>query len=166
MPTVVLDEPRLAPASLGANDVAHVLVQRRFATEELGLPLWGFSPSATLAAGGYGESGVPPLGTIGYRPGLVTPHAAALALAVDPAAATAELRALARHPGTYGAFGLYDAIDPATGAVAHAYLTLDQEMTFLAIANRLCGGCVQARFAADPIVAPALPMLAAEHFFD
>jgi hypothetical protein len=50
--------------------------------------------------------------------------------------------------------------------VAHAYLALDQEMLFLAVANRLCGGCVQHRFAADPVVARALPLLAAERFFE
>ncbi len=166
MPTLVLDERRLAPASLGANDDAHVAVQRRFATEALGLRVWGYSPSATLAPGGYAEAGVPDLGTIGYPPGVVTPHASALALAVDPVAATANLRALAALPGLYGDFGFYDAVDPRTDAVAPVYLTLDQAMIFLAVANRLCDGCVQRRFAADPIAARALPVLAAERFFE
>jgi hypothetical protein len=166
MPTLVLDEVRHAPASLGANGVAHATVQRRWATEALGLPVWGFSPSATLTPGGYGEHGVPDLGTIGYPPGVVTPHASALALAVDPAAATANLRALAARYPVYGDFGFYDAVDPATGAVAPVYLTLDQAMIFLAVANRLCDGCVQRRFAADPMVARALDVVAAERFFD
>jgi hypothetical protein len=166
MPTLVLDEVRHAPASLGANDQAHVTVQRRFATETLGLAVWGFSPSATLAPGGYAEAGVPDLGTIGYAPGVVTPHASALALAVDQTAATANLRALAARPGLYGDFGFYDAVDPKTGAVAPVYLTLDQAMIFLAVANRLCDGCVQRRFAADPIAARALPVLGAERFLE
>ena len=166
MPTLVLDEARWAPASLGANDAAHVAVQRRYATEELGLPVWGMSPSATLEPGGYAEHGVPVLGTIVYPPGLVTPHASALALAIEPAAATANLRTLATRYHAYGDFGFYDAVDPASGAVAHAYLTLDQAMTFLAAANRVCGGCVQRRFAADPIAGRAFPVLADERFFD
>ena len=166
MPTLVLDELRYAPASLGANDQAHATVQRRFATEALGLPMWGFSPSSTLAPGGYAEAGVPDLGTIGYAPGVVTPHASALALAVDPTAATANLRALAAMPSVYGDFGFYDAVDPTSGAVAPVYLTLDQAMIFLAVANRLCDGCVQRRFAADPIAARALPVLADERFFE
>jgi hypothetical protein len=166
MPTLVLDELRHAPASLGANDRAHVTVQRRFATETLGLPVWGFSPSATIGPEGYAEAGVPDLGTIGYAPGVVTPHASALALAVDPAAATTNLRALAARPGLYGDFGFYDALDPKTGAVAPVYLTLDQAMIFLAVANRLCDACVQRRFAADPIVTRALPVLAPERFFE
>jgi hypothetical protein len=173
MPTLVLDEVDRAPASLGANDVAHVTVQRRFAAETLGAPVWGWSSSATLAPGGYGEHGVPDLGTIGYAPGpvpgtagVVTPHAAALALAVDPVRATANLRALAARYPIYGDFGFYDAVDVGTGAVAPVYLTLDQAMTFLAVANRLCDGCVQRRFAADPIAARAMPILAEERFFD
>jgi hypothetical protein len=166
MPTLVVDEPRLAPESLGANDVAHTAVQRRFATETLGLPVWGMSSSATLEPGGYGEDGVPDLGTIGYPAGVVTPHASALALAVDPQAATANLRALAARYPVYGDFGFYDAVDPKSGAVAPAYLTLDQAMIFLATANRLCDGCVQRRFAADPIAARAVPVMTGERFFE
>jgi hypothetical protein len=166
MPTLVLDELTHAAASLGANDVAHTMVQRRFATETLALPVWGFSPSATLAPGGYAEHGVPPLGVVGYAPGLVTPHASALALAVDPPAATVNLQALARRYPVYGDFGFYDAVDPATGAVAPVQLTLDQAMIFLAVANRLCDGCVQRRFAADPIAERALPLIASERFFE
>jgi hypothetical protein len=109
---------------------------------------------------------VPDLGTIGYGPGIVTPHASALALAVDPVAATANLRALAARYDAYGDFGFYDAVDATTGDVAHVYLTLDQAMTFIAVTNRLCNGCIQRLFAIDPIVRRALPILAAEHFVD
>ena len=167
MPTLVVDEVHLAPAGLGANDVAHVTVQRRFAAETLRVPVWGWSPSATLEPGGYGEHGVPDLGTIGYEPGgIVTPHAAALALAVDPVRATANLRTLASRYPVYGDFGFYDAVDVASGAVAPVYLTLDQAMIFLAVANQLCDSCVQRRFASDPIAARALPILADERFFE
>src|SRR5437867_3312154 len=47
MPTLVLDEAHHAPLSLGANDAAHVAVQRRYALEELGYPVWGRSASST-----------------------------------------------------------------------------------------------------------------------
>jgi hypothetical protein len=120
MPTLVLDEPALAPASLGANDLAHATVQRRYGVE-LGTPVWGWSSSATLDPGGYGEHGVPDLGKIGYPAGVVTPHASALALAVDGPAAVANLRALAARYPVYGDFGFYDAVDPSTGTVAPVY---------------------------------------------
>lgn len=165
MPTLVLDEPRLAPNSLGANDRVHALVQQSFATRELGYPVWGLSPSATPEGVGYREYGVRVLGTRGYRGGAVTPHAAALALAVEPAAAVAALRRLAADFPIYGAYGFYDAVDPFRKEVAYTYLALDQSMLFLAIANQLTGGSVQRAFAADPIVARVLPLLGAESWF-
>jgi hypothetical protein len=166
MPTLVLDERRLAPASLGANDVAHARVQRRYAGEILGWPVWGLSPSASPAGSGYGEYGARPLGSLGYGAGAVTPHASALALAAEPEAATANLRTLVSRYDVWGDFGLYDAVDPATGAVSRTYLALDQAMLLVALANHLTGNRIPARFAADPLVAPALPVLAAERFFD
>jgi hypothetical protein len=166
MPALVLDEPRLAPASLGANDLAHARVQRRYALETLRYPVWGMSPSATPAGAGYGEYGVRVLGSLGYRAGVVTPHASALALAVAPAEAIANLRRLAEQYDIYGDFGFYDAVDPVRGEVARAYLALDQSMILIAVANYLKDGVVQRRFAADPIIAKVLPLLAGENFFD
>lgn len=166
MPTLVLDEPRLAPESLGVNDAAHVAVQRDYAARVLGYRVWGMSPSSIPGSQGYGEYGVKILGAIGYRPGAVTPHAAALALAVDPAAALDDLQELARRHPLYGEWGFYDAVDPVSGAVAYTYLTLDQSMTFVALANHLTGHRVQRLFEADPIVRRALAVIAGERFFD
>lgn len=166
MPVLVLDEPTLMPESLGANARAHVAVQRRWATRHLGLPVWGLSPCLRPDGTGYGEYGVAVLGSLGYDAGAVTPHASALALAVEPEAALANLREIAVRYEAYGEFGLYDAVDPLRGTVARSYLVLDQAMTFIALANHLCGGCVQKRFAADPVVQRALPVVAAERFFE
>src|SRR5215472_233966 len=166
MPTLVLDERRYAPASLGANGTAHATVQRRYALETRGYPVWGMSPSARPSSVGYGEYGVRVLGSLGYPPGAVTPYASALAFAVSPVEAVANLRRLTERYEIYGDFGLYDAVDPVSGEVAHAYLALDQSMILIAAANYLKDGVVQRRFAADPIVARVLPLLAAEHFFD
>ena len=165
MPALVLDEARWAPRSFGANGAAYVDVQRRFAVGELGYPVWGLSPSMTPGRDVYGEYGARPLGVLGYGSGAITPHAAALALAVTPEAA-ADLRELARRYDAYGDFGLYDAVDPRSGEVARAYLALDQTMTFIAAANYLKDHCIQRRFATDPIAAKALPLLADERFFD
>jgi len=165
MPTLVLDEARYAGPSLGENDAAHVAVQRRFALEQLSYPVWGISPSAK-PRGGYGEYGVKVLGALGYDAGVVTPHAAGLALAVAPDVAIANLRKLAEFYDIYGDFGFYDAVEPVSGEVARTYLALDQAMTFIAAANYLKDGCIQKRFAADPIAAKAFPILAEERFFD
>jgi Putative glucoamylase/Protein of unknown function (DUF3131) len=166
MPTLVVDERRYAAANLGANGVAHAGVQARWAVDALGYSVWGMSPSATPGTDGYGEYGVRVLGSLGYPGGAVTPHAAALALTVTPAAAVADLRALAERYDLYGDFGFYDAVDPQSGAVARAYLALDQAMILIAAANHLTDGAVQRRFAADPIATRALALVADENFFD
>jgi hypothetical protein len=160
MPVLVVDEPRLAAQTLGRNDEAHAVIQRRYAEEELRYAVWGMSPSATPGHDGYGEYGAPPLGLRGYSAAAVAPYAAGLALAVSPEAATGDLGALACMPGVYGDYGPYDAVDPRTGEVATAYLALDQSMLFLALANHLDAGCVRRRFAEDPIVHRALALLA------
>lgn len=164
MPMLVLDEQRYAPASLGRNAEAHTAIHRRFALEHLGYPVWGLSPSSR-PSGGYGEFGARVLGVRGYRAGVVTPHAAALALMVDPAAATANLRQLAARYPIYGDFGFYDAVDPQTGQVAYNYLALDQSMILIALANHLRHGVIQRHFAADPFIQRVLPLLGAERFF-
>ena len=165
MPLLVLDEQRYAPASLGRNAAAHTEIHRRFALEHLGYPVWGLSPSSR-PAGGYGEFGARILGVRGYRAGVVTPHAAALALMVEPAAATANLRELAKRYPLYGNFGFYDAVDPQTGQVVYNYLALDQSMILITLANHLREGVIQRYFAADPIMQGVLPLLKAERFFD
>jgi len=167
MPTLFVDERALAPKSLGRNAEVHVEVQRRWANEVLGYPVWGLSPAVAPGPDGYREYGVTVLGTSkSYAEAAVTPHAVALALAVAPEAATAALRELARRYEVYGEYGFYDSVDPKTGEVGTAYLALDQGMLFLALANHLKDGLVQKLFASDPIAQRALPILAEEDFFD
>ena len=166
MPTLFLDERALAPRSLGRNGEVHVEVQRRFALEDLGHPVWGMSPAASPEPDGYREYGARPLGVRGYEDSAVTPHAVALALPFAPREAAAMLRELADRYAVYGEYGFYDSVNPETGEVGTVYLALDQAMLFLAVTNHLRGGVIQQRFAADPIVARALPLIADEDFFD
>jgi hypothetical protein len=164
MPTLLIDEPSLAPKSLGRNDLVQARVQRQHALHDLGYPVWGASPCAVPGRGGYGEYGVPALGARGYPTDVVTPHASALALAVMPGEAVANLRELARRFPIYGPYGFYDAVNPRTGDVAYTYLTLDQAMTFLALANRLDDGIVRKRFASDAVFADIPSLLSSEEF--
>ena len=167
MPILFVDERHLAPKSLGKNAEVHVEVQRRWASEVLGWPVFGLSPAVAPGPDGYQEYGVPVLGTSkSYHDAAVTPHAVALALAVAPEAATATLRELVKRYDVYGEFGFYDSVDPKSGEVGTAYLALDQGMLFLALANHLKQGLVQRLFAADPIAQRALPILADEDFFE
>jgi hypothetical protein len=166
MPTLLVDERALAPRSFGRNGEVHVEIQRRVATEELGLPVWGMSPAASPTPNGYREYGVKALGMQGYEDSAVTPHALALALGFAPAEAIAALRKMVGLYPVYGEYGLYDSVDARTGEVATVYLTLDQSMLFLALANHLREGAIQRLFMADPIAAAALPLLRDEDFFD
>ncbi len=166
MPTLVLDEMRAAPRSLGANAAAHATVQRRYATEALGYPVWGLSPSSVPGTEGYREYGVRILGARGYGAGVVTPHAGALALAVTPAEAITNLRRLAERFDAYGDWGFYDAVDPMTGGVAHNYLVLDQAMILIAVANHLRPGVIPTLLARDPVTARAIAILGDERFFE
>ena len=167
MPALVLDEPRYAPKSLGRNDQTHAEVQRRYATDVLGYPVWGLSPCVNPSGKGYGEYGVKVLGSLGYGSGAVAPYAAALPLGVlSDAGTAANLRELASRYDVYGEYGFYDSVDPASGQVAYQYLALDQSMILISLANRLKDHAIQRRFAADPIAADVLPMIGEEDFFD
>ncbi|MFN2376726.1 MAG: glucoamylase family protein [Candidatus Binatia bacterium] len=165
MPRLVLDENRWAPQSLGVNGQAHALLQKSYATEALGYPVWGMSPCISPATGRYAEFGVQGLGSHGYAENVVTPHAAALALAVAPDDAVEALMEMARRYDIYGPYGFYDAVEPATGKVAYDQLALDQLMLFLAVANHLTGDEIPELFASDPWIRPALGLLAEERFF-
>jgi hypothetical protein len=166
MPTLVVDENKYAPKSLGLNDKIHAEIQRRYALEELKYPVWGMSPSSMTASDSYSEYGVKILGSRGYKCGVVTPHASALALNVTPEAAISNMRKLVELYDIYGEYGFYDAVDPISGKVAYKYLTLDQGMIFISLANYLRDNSVRKYFAADPIAKHALAIMGEERFFD
>ncbi len=133
-----------------------------------GVP-WGISESAYNLVDRHGTYqykafGVPGLG---LKRGLgdevvVAPYATALAVVIDPAASTANLRRLAAS-GLEGEYGFFDAIDythrgpdamahdgPANGVVVPAYLAHHEGMTLVALANALLGDRMIERFHADP----------------
>lgn len=166
MPRLVIDEAKYAPNSLGRNGLIHSTIHRRYAMEDLGYPVWGMSPSATPVSDEYHEYGAKMLGIAGYPDGVVTPHAAALALLTTPKEATANLQELARRYPVYGQYGFYDAVNPKTGQVAYQYLALDQGMLFIATANYLSGGAIHKRLSSDPILQKALPLIGRENFFN
>ncbi len=147
--------------------------QRDYAAER-GVP-WGISESAYDLVDRhdnyqYKAFGVPGLG---LKRGLgdelvVAPYATALAVLVDPAAAVANLKALARE-GLEGEYGYFDSIDYTRrgaedpegsargtgrprGTVVRTYLAHHQGMILAAIANALDGNRMVERFHADPRV--------------
>lgn len=161
MPTLVLNEKESAPKGLGLNDARHVEGQIRYALEELQYPVWGMSPSS-VPEGGYSEYGVKPFGSKGYKAGVVTPHASALALEFAPKEAIANLRKLIELYDVYGEYGFYDAVTVETGLIARKYLALDQAMIFVSINNYLTNGAIRKRFHAEPAMKEAEILLSAE----
>ncbi|MDX6253943.1 MAG: hypothetical protein QOJ11_277 [Frankiales bacterium] len=163
MANEVVPETTWGPHSFGLADVRTAQVQIKYATEQLGLPVWGMSPSSTADdSGNYGGFGVEgqtlPVGqqlsicTGCAAETTVTPHASFLALGVLPQAAYAnivQLRSL--YPDVYSTDGgFYDAVNPTTGAVGHRRLVLDQSMIMAGLDNALAGNALQHHFAADP----------------
>ncbi|TCV97645.1 cellobiose phosphorylase [Luteibacter rhizovicinus] len=130
---------------------------------QLGVP-WGVSESGYNAIDAqqtyqYRAFGVPGLG---LKRGLgddlvVAPYACALAMMVDPTAATANLQRLALA-GMAGRFGLYEAVDytPARlpvgqdAAIVRSFMAHHQGMSLLALGHALLGQPMQRRFDSDP----------------
>ncbi|MCU0835486.1 MAG: cyclic beta 1-2 glucan synthetase [Chromatiaceae bacterium] len=137
------------------------------------LPCWGISESGYNMVDvhlnyQYRAFGVPGLG---LKRGLaddlvVAPYASALALTVAPEAACRNLQRLS-DAGAEGRFGFYEAIDYTptrqrrgeTQALVRSYMAHHQGMTLLALAHRLLGRPMQARFAADPLFQATLLLL-------
>ncbi len=185
MPDEVVPETSWGTHSFGLADQRTVQVQVRYAVQQLHDPVWGMSPSSTPDdTGNYAGYGVEGLAFPYYGTGadashpnqglsqchgcatedVVTPHASFLALDVAPQQAYANIRELrARYPGVYGADGFFDAVSPATGAVGHRDLVLDQSMIMAALDNALNDRSLQRDFARDPVSWAARTYLSLEH---
>jgi hypothetical protein len=193
MVPLLVPEDTWGPRSWGVNHPLYVEAQIAHGLDEAGYGYWGFSPSNN-PDGGYREYGVDALGLDpgGYssdqerttsdagwtdpacaRPastpatygrGVVTPHAAFLALRYDSAAALSNLARLRRDFDAYGWGGFYDAVDVSSGTVSPFYLALDQGMIMAALANELRNDRLQHYFTRGPIEQTIKPLLRIETF--
>ena len=147
---------------LGESERVAVEIQRRHGLK-LGLP-WGVSESAYAERDPehryrYQAFGTPGLGLKRglSRDQVIAPYASALALAVAPGYATANLRRLSAL-GAEGRFGMWEALDftperaPANASFTPviAYMAHHQGMMLCAIANLLTQDAMVERFARDP----------------
>jgi hypothetical protein len=194
MPPLVVPEEQWGPDSWAVTHPLYVESQIEFGLEEAGYGYWGFSPASNPAGGyreyGVDAIGMEPNGYAAdvdrlthvdpgwddpacpreptpisdYGQGVVTPHAAFLALDFAPSATMANLRALkGDFPDIYGPGGFKDSVNVATGQVADRYLALDQGMVIAAIANELLDDRFQGYLGVT--LAPALmPLMAVEQF--
>jgi hypothetical protein len=126
---------------------------------------WGISESAYSYRNPTGDYqyqafGIPSLAIKESLSGeiVVSPYSSFLALAIDPAAAIANLRAMQSMNWT-GPFGFYESADytAAPGRrgeyeLVRCWMAHHQGMILLSICNLLCGGSMQLRFHAEPRV--------------
>src|SRR3954451_13297845 len=100
-----------------------------------------------------------------YTNGVVTPHAAFLALRYAPSATSADVRRLVkRYPGLYGKWGFRDSVNVQTGRVSDSYLSLDQGMIMAAIGNALGSDFLRKAFATPDFEQVVRPVISPEQF--
>ncbi len=179
-------EVEWGPASWGINHSLYIQGQIIHGLMEARYGYWGFSP-AMNPSGGYREYGVYALGMNpgGYSSnndhilgdcattqqrkhtftnGVVTPHAAFLAMPFAPEAAIQNLDNLRKDFDIYGQWGFWNSVNVQTGQVARCVLALDQGMIMAAIGNVLSGGYLQHLFSEGIIQQAVQPLLAVEKF--
>jgi hypothetical protein len=167
MPTLVMDEKKLAPGGLGLNDRVATELQRDYALKDKKYPVWGISPAA-MASGRtwrYLEYGVKDLSVKGYPDHqVIAPHVSFLALDSLPDAAIANIRKLLEYE-IYGEYGFYDSLNLRNQKAVLQYLALDQGMTLVALCNYLKKDAIKEKFHKDPIAKKAEDLLSKESFF-
>ena len=99
-----------------------------------------------------------------YTNGVVTPHAAFLALRWAPHAALDNLARLESDFPIYGDWGFRDSVNVDSGVVSDAYLSLDQGIIMAAIGNALDGDVLRDAFATKAFTKVLRPIVALETF--
>jgi Putative glucoamylase/RTX calcium-binding nonapeptide repeat (4 copies)/Protein of unknown function (DUF3131) len=115
-------------------------------------------------AGCPGRDPVPDPPPSAYTNGVVTPHAAFLALRYRPQEAMADLAHLAAMPGVYGRWGFADSVNVGTGYASPAYLSLDQGMIMAALGNALDDDVLRRAFATPDLERAIRPVIGVEEF--
>jgi hypothetical protein len=141
---------------------------REYGVDAIGMNPDGYASNNdnTLVDYGFGDCGRPAMPLPppdAYTNGVVTPHAAFLALDFAPEAALENLqnlRGLRRLHRT----GFYDAVNVDTGEVAEYYLALDQGMIMAALGNYLRNDRLQHYFTRTASGAGHQTTLAMEQF--
>jgi Putative glucoamylase/Protein of unknown function (DUF3131) len=190
MPDLFVPEAAWGPRSWGRNHPAIVAGQIEHGLREARYGYWGFSPASDPAGGyrawGVDEMGMDPGGypsdaegtnvdngypgcrepgpAPAFGDGVVTPHAAFLALPYAHRAAVDNLARMRRDLDAYGPGGFYDAIAVRSNTPARRYLALDQAMIMGALGNVLADNVVKRAFVTPRFERAIRPLLAMEEF--
>ncbi|MEO6142406.1 MAG: glucoamylase family protein, partial [Dermatophilaceae bacterium] len=191
MPDLFVPEASWAPRAWGINHALAVRAQREFGLDDAKYGYWGFSP-ASKPGGGYSEWGVDVIGMNpdGYPSdmertnydggfegcraatnpnpkwgdGVVTPHAAFLAMQYEPTQAFDNLVKIERVLKAYGEGGFYDAVAVKSRLIAKRYLSLDQAMVLGAIGNVFCDNVIRRHFIKGEVQSTIKPLIGIEEF--
>ncbi|MGH3355047.1 MAG: glucoamylase family protein [Nocardioidaceae bacterium] len=143
---------------------------RAYGMPWLGMDPNGYPSNNDGTEGDVGFEGCPdrepqPLpGPEDYTNGVVTPHAAFLALRYAPEEAMRNLAALENSFDIYSEWGFRDSVNVDTGAVSPYFLSLDQGMVMAAIGNRLADDVLREAFVTPPFEQRLRPVMAVEEF--
>jgi hypothetical protein len=96
--------------------------------------------------------------------GVVTPHAAFLAMQYEPRQAYDNLVKIECELRAYGDGGFYDAVAVKSGDIAKRYLSLDQAMVLGAIGNVFCNNVIRRHFIKGEIQSTIKPLIGIEEF--
>jgi hypothetical protein len=99
-----------------------------------------------------------------FTNGVVSAHAAFLALRWAPAQTLENLGKLERDFDVYTKWGFLDSVNVDSGAVSDSYLSLDQGMIMGAIGNALAGDFLRQLFVTDRIQRALRPPMGVEEF--
>ena len=99
-----------------------------------------------------------------YTNGVVTPHAAFLALLWAPRRTLANLARLEADFDIYGEWGFRDSVNVDTGVVSSFWLSLDQGMIMAAIGNALADDVLRRAFATRATERALRPAVGVEEF--
>jgi hypothetical protein len=194
MPTLFVPEEHWGPRSWAINHPLTVAAQIHHGMVEAGYGYWGFSPSNIPEGGydAYGVDGIgmnpdgypsnedktfidhgfagcgrpakddPPPSA--YTNGVVTPHAAFLALRYAPSATLANLAKLKSDFGIYDHWGFRDSVNVDSGVVSGAYLALDQGIIMASVGNALANDVLRDAFATKAFRKVLQPVVGMETF--
>ena len=184
-------ESAWGPKSWGINHPLAVRAQIQHGMDQAGYGYWGFSP-ASNPFGGYSVYGVDEIGMNpdgypsdventnvdngydGCRPatnptptfgdGVVTPHAAFLALPYAPRESLDNLKGIKTNLKAYGPGGFYDSVATRSGTIAKRYLSLDQGIVMGTLGNALGQDMLRQAFSTGAVEKTVRPLIAMEEF--
>ena len=194
MPALFVPEEEWGLRSWAVNHPLTVAAQIHHGLVDAGYGYWGFSPSNIpeggyfaygvdaigMDPGGYPSNndktlvdhGFPGCGRdpqpdpppSAYTNGVVTPHAAFLALRWAPGPTLANLAKLKADFNIYDKWGFRDSVNVDSGFVSNSYLSLDQGIIMAAIGNALANDVLRAAFTTKKVRNALQPVIRMETF--